>query len=616
MRLLIALLFGMFSGITLGQKQPVQLLDKPISIDVANKPISEVLTLIAKQSGVKFSYSPALIASERKVTLQLKNKPLRVVLERLLGDQVNIKSRNHFVILTPKPSIEPRKSAEATITGYVYNEQGIGLAYVSLYNKMNGVSCVTNTSGYFKLTCPNGVANISINVRKDAYKDTVIVLNNTMHKLEITLYSHKNKQVKEIEKEAVTSADTAVVSDISLRDTSSGKLSSDTVASPLNKLKSWFLSAETQANIKNISDTLFSKVQFSLIPQVSTNKLLVGNTVNAVSLSALIGYNRAVSVISVAGLLNVIAEDAGYASVAGIANVVGDSMYGVAIAGVSNINNGVVAGAQVSGVVNGCNQPLTGVQVAGIVNKATYYVTGSQVAGVINRLDGTLNGVQVAGLINAAQGNVDGLQVSGLLNVATQQIRGVQVSGLLNVANEVEGVQLGLMNFSGSIRGVPVGLFSFSKKGYHKLELFADESMHTQLAFRTGSLPFHNIFISGVDLTKRIDGLWNFGYGVGSFYKVSNKWNTGFEILAQSYLTNSSIRQAVWLYGFNYLFEKQFTPKFSIGFGPTLKLMHNPSVNNTVADLIAPYDVFKYVIDDEHGELRFWAGGKISIKIL
>ncbi len=56
------------------------------------------------------------------------------------------------------------------------------------------------------------------------------------------------------------------------------------------KMPEWLIPNRLLINTKNISDTLFSKFQFSLIPFVSTNKFLSGKTVNDYSLNMTIGY--------------------------------------------------------------------------------------------------------------------------------------------------------------------------------------------------------------------------------------------------------------------------------------------------------------------------------------
>ena len=90
------------------------------------------------------------------------------------------------------------------------------------------------------------------------------------------------------------------------------------------------------------------------------------------------------------------------------------------------------------------------------------------------------------------------MQVAGLFNFVAHEIQGAQIGALLNYAEKVKGVQVGLLNIADSVHGVPVGFLSFVAKGYHKIEISADEIFYTNLAFRTGVSQFYNIFTAGV----------------------------------------------------------------------------------------------------------------------
>ncbi|HEY9487176.1 MAG TPA: sigma factor [Chryseosolibacter sp.] len=59
-------------------------------------------------------------------------------------------------------------------------------------------------------------------------------------------------------------------------------------------------------------------------------------------------------------------------------------------------------------------------------------------------------------------------------------------TGILNVAPKVNGTQIGLINVADIVRGVPIGLMSLVWKGYHKIEISADEIFYNNLSFRTG----------------------------------------------------------------------------------------------------------------------------------
>src|SRR5690606_21412119 len=109
---------------------------------------------------------------------------------------------------------------------------------------------------------------------------------------------------------------------------------------------------------------------------------------------------------------------------------------------------------------------------------------------------GQFRGAQVAGFANVATSTLNGAQVSGFANV-TEDVNGAQLASFVNVARDVKGTQIGLFNYARSVRGVPVGLISVVAKGYHKLEVSADEIFYLNLAFPTGVPHFYNIVTVG-----------------------------------------------------------------------------------------------------------------------
>lgn len=678
MRAITACLFLVLLSVIphFGYAQQVPALDREVSVRAQQLTISEVLSDIAQKTGIKFSYSPAQIGADRKVSLQATRKPLRVVLKMLLGETVQFKAKGNFIILTPKPASEQQDiPKEVTISGYVYDEEGNTLAYASILSRKEQTAAVTNKYGYFKLQVPANKLPLDIKVEKARYRDTAVRVSARQTQIEVILTGVK----------ATTHKDTAYHAIVIKEDSLTAKIVQTDNAPDSNQTlppaKSWIdrvlLSDETRANIRNVTDTLFSNVQFSIIPQLSTNKLLVGNTVNNASLSLLVGYSKGLNYLGVAGVANIVRGNASYVLAAGVANIVQDTMQGAQLAGVVNVNGEKVTGAQVAGVVNITDGDMEGVQTAGVGNVQTGHlhgvqtggvfninaqqtegvqvagvvnvnqgkmwgtevagvvninmdsVTGAQVAGVANVSIAPVQGTQVAGVanygrggvcyaqvsgvVNVFHGDIKGSQVSGVVNIAKGHVQGTQVSSVLNVAKHVQGTQVGLINISETCEGVPVGLISISKKGYHKLELFGDEAMYTQLAFRTGVTGFHNIFISGVDLTSRISGLWNFGYGIGSYHRMAENWLVGGEITSQLYLTGDMDKNAVQLNSLHIGFEHRFGKSFSLGFGPSFRVMYNYHNNTDIQRIISPWSMYNETFSDG-SSLRVWAGGKLSLK--
>ncbi len=330
--------------------------------------------------------------------------------------------------------------------------------------------------------------------------------------------------------------------------------------------------------------------------------------------------------MQVAGLLNINAD---YKS--GMRNIRGflkDTVEGVSIAGLMNVNAGYMNGVRLGGIANIGNS-IDGVQVAGLFNANAGAVTeGVQLAGLFNanaegitegvELAGLfninrkhMNGFQLGGLFNVTGESSDGVQLAGLFNVTIKEISGLQLSGLFNYAREMDGVQIGLINVSGGEDVFPVGLLSFSRNGYHKLELYGDEIIQTQMAFRTGVQHFHNIFSAGVDLTTRFDGLWCFGYGLGSYFNINEKWLIGGDAALQLLMDGKPLKDNYKLYSGFIGVERKFGKNFSMALGPSLKLM---DADQLFMNKIVPYSMYETLSQDGISGLRMWVGGKVALR--
>ncbi len=679
MKIVVAFLLCFTATITVAQKN-VPALERQVTLTIYNEPVYTVLDKISTQTGVKFSYNPSTVKVDKKISFIVSQKPLRSVLRILFDESVQAKQNGNYIILTYKaikPASKQEPIKEININGYVYSSEGVAIGAASIYNTDNLLATVSNEYGYYKLTVPANRLPITLKVAKENFIDTSIRIEPTKTNCDIVLNAPPKKIIEPIViQHSKTQADTLVRKD------SVKTVQADTVIkkSKLTFLQDLVLSENLKSSIRNIKDTAFTTTQISLIPYVSTNRLLSANTVNDYSFNILIGYSQGVNKFELGGLMNIDRGDVKFVQAAGLINAVGGNMTGAQLAGIGNVTKGRSEGLIGSGIFNvGTN--MHGIQLAGIVNVNLSYpdslknssihdflqdtVKGIQVAGVTNinagymeglRFAGTLNlgnsnkGVQIAGIMNGNWGKstginlawvlnymhdtlighnivgianvnkkyVEGVQIAGLLNVIDADLKGMQITTLVNVAKHVNGTQIALLNFSDSAKGFPIGLVSFVRNGYHKIEVFGDDMLYTQLAFRTGVPKFHNIFNVGIDLTKRVDGLWNFGYGIGSTFPISSKWNVTTDILGQIILQNTDIEHAPFM-GTGFLgIERTFHKNFSIAFGPTYHAMISYGGNHMYTDInhkLIPYSSFENSYANGN-TLNMWVGGKISFKFL
>ncbi len=330
-------------------------------------------------------------------------------------------------------------------------------------------------------------------------------------------------------------------------------------------LRFWKTKLQT-ANIENIQDTLYRTIQVSLVPFIGTNHTLSGNVINEYSFNIFGGYALGVEKLEIGTFFNIDRGDVKGMQYAGFFNAVGGKTYGCS-SGFVNLDRDSVKGAELAGLINLSlngtenfsaagllnvthrdsrgthlaglanvaigNQK--GVHLAGLFNFSTQATTPFQGAGLFNFAAGGMNGAQASGLVNFAGGELRGAQVSGLINFAPGKIYGAQVSGLINYATKVHGAQVGFLNITDSIQGVPIGFLSIVAKGYHQLEISADEIFYTNVAFRTGIRQFYNILTVGANpstLKDEDQALWTFGYGIGTAPRLTRWLNLNFDVTA------------------------------------------------------------------------------------
>jgi hypothetical protein len=405
-------------------------------------------------------------------------------------------------------------------------------------------------------------------------------------------------------------------------------------------------------NVVNIEDTLYRTTQVSLVPFVGTNHKLSGNVINDYSFNIFGGYSLGVEKLEIGGLFNLVRGDMDGVQFAGTFNAVGGKMKGVQFAGIFNANRDTTRGAQFAGVfnvnwsraekfsaagtLNINRQGAEGVQLAGVGNMTVGEQMGPQLAGVFNISTGNTGPLQLAGVYNLAAGNMKGFQGAGvfnltaknvkgtqlapIFNLAGENIRGAQISGLFNFARHVHGTQIGLVNIADSVKGVPIGLLSLVWKGYHKIEISADEIFYTNVAFRTGVGQFYNIITAGAKPStfKDQQTFWSFGYGIGTAPRLSRKLFLNVDVTANQVVQANSI-EALNLLNKVYIgFDFQAFRKLSLTFGGTLNAYVTEKGYDQYKSLFTDYqpDIFYNRDFGSRHNMKMWIGGKVGLRFL
>ncbi|MGC3948502.1 MAG: STN and carboxypeptidase regulatory-like domain-containing protein [Chryseolinea sp.] len=597
------------------------LLERTVTISLVQERLDIALNKISQQAGFTFSYSPSIVDVSRIVTFNFAGNTVREVLEILFEGSVQYKVRGNYVILNRAA----KQPDEQVYSGYVIDEAtGKRLQNVSVYDPLTMASAVTDEYGFFEIKINKPTAEeVRLAVARREYGDTVVAVSPAKKGL-------LNIPMNFSEERMTTLA--------------------DSVAEKLRRFWHTKVLAPENVNIHNIQDTLYRTTQVSIWPFIGTNHTLSGNVINDYSFNIFGGYELGVTKLEIGGLFNIDRGDVYGTQIATVFNATGGKAHGFQGAGLVNLNLDTVRGAQfaglsnvswagtekfsAAGIINFTHGRSRGAHVAGIGNFNLGEQSGTQIAGIFNFATGTTGPAQMAGIMNfttrdhvGGQGagimnfsaaNVKGAQVGGLLNFAAQKVTGAQISGGLNYATRVAGVQVGFVNISDSIRGVPIGFFSFVMKGYHQLEVSADEVFYTNVAFRTGLHYFYNIFTAGAKPTTFNDEhtYWTAGYGVGTAPNLKRHLRLNADLTANQIFSGYTLDALNIVSKLYAGIEYHPAPKFGLIAGVTLNAHYT---DNTYTDYPELFTDFKPTIIHEttlenNINVKLWLGAKVGLR--
>jgi hypothetical protein len=611
-------LFMLFLDVIGLKAQQVPYLERIVTLKANNQPLNEVFKSISNQTTVVFSYSQPF-DDRRKVVLNCEKKPLRLVLNELLkpaGCTYKIKDKYIIIKYETKPIVPP-----SVLTGYVYNAaDSTTISQASIYVKQTKNSAVSNDYGFFSLSYSNKLPNINVSFAKEDYKDTSLVIYNR-NKQEVLIYLYP----RAVKKDTLPASPVATAKDsIALPKEDSLLLAKKNYINSLLEKSNRF-----NANLRNISDHMFSNFSVSLIPYIGTNHLLSVNTVNKYALNIIGGYSLGTEAMEIGGLFNIDRGNVKGAQVAGLFNLVGDSVKGVQVAGVLNITGKQMAGFQQAGIMNINIGTMKGMQIGGFLNLNTKKLSGATLAG-IGTMSDTLAGAAMGGIFNWNQYSDQSMEMScmfnhsgygknncqltGYVNHTKHGTTRFQIAGFVNRADTLTGFQLGVYNYANAASGIPIGFLSIVKKGYHKMEVSTDELTFGTVAFGTGVSRYHNILLVGRNLRK--PNLWTIGYGVGSDVALKNdRWKVCFNLttqrIAEAYKKGGPNVLNKFYVGAGFL----IFPKFRIDAGPTFNLfVADATAKNYLStfDRLSENDFYNKTVSGAN--IKMWVGAKISLK--
>ncbi|WP_316814928.1 LA_2272 family surface repeat-containing protein [Pedobacter nyackensis] len=472
-------------------------LEKKVSIEVKDQRIAEVLQKIGRAGNFYFSYSGTLLKQDSLVSLNIRNSPVREVLNKLFNNKVDYTENGEYVILRYAANhftIEPENITTAEklylISGFVIDtETGLKVKQASVYEKRLLQSTLTDNKGYFKLKFKGEHTEVILTASKETYRDTSLIFLSDI-KIKPEAYRDQNDRT--------------------------GNMGYGDIEN--SGIGRFFISSKQKIQSLNIPD-FFANTPFqaSFTPGLSSHGIMSSQVINKFSLNILGGYTAGTNGFEIAGLFNITKGDVKKMQVAGLFNQVGGSVNGI----------------QVAGLINDVRGEKKGFQVAGLFNNVKKEAEGFQVAGLCNLAGKSMKGMQTAGLINITRKNFSGFQVGGVANIVSKDMDGVQIAGVLNYAKKMKGLQIGLINVADTLSGWSVGLLNFSKNGYHKISVYTNETVNTNISLKTGNANLYTILFVGMNASSQ-EKIKTVGVGMGHDFIFNKRLSLGLEITGQS----------------------------------------------------------------------------------
>ncbi len=540
--------------------QPI--LDRTVQVEADAVRLAQALDLVAHNGRFKLSYNAGSWPVDSMVRLRAQGT-VRQVMHELLGPDAVLKESGEHLILLGEGGAKRKR----TLYGRVLDgAQGGPVVRAAVIEVDSRNATVTDGEGRFALTVSGTRERTPLLFSRNGYSDTVLFVPADGEPGTVLWRAHERLETLDPR----CNFERCAVEDLGV-----------------TRL---LVPTEQQALADELEDV--RPIQFSVWPNIGTNRGMSGATVNQVSFNLLAGYARGlegfelglgvnmerrdVKGFQFAGLANLVGRHTNGVQLAGglnhtmrsfeglqlagFGNTVWDTLSGAQIAGGANVVKGGMQGTQVAGGCNVATHDCDGVQVAGGVNVTVRDVHKAQVAGGLNYAR-NVSGAQFACGVNVAIGAVGGGQVgfggnyarsvSGGqftfgLNIVSDTVRGGQV-GVVNFGRVSLGGQVGILNFSDTIVGTSVGILSVARRGYHRFQLSANDVMAMSLIVRTGTRGFHNILGWSPPVTT--DERWGFLYGFGTELAIGRRGLLVFDLTGEQVVEQREWVDAVNIMG-------------------------------------------------------------------
>lgn len=129
-----------------------------ITLSLHDQPLSAICEKIEKEYGIHFSYSADVVKMSRRTSIDIRQVPLRRVMEMLFSESgIEYRRIGDQLVLTAS------KAAHRTISGYVEDAvTGEKLIGATVYSPTLGVGTTTNQFGFYSLTTARDTLGLAV----------------------------------------------------------------------------------------------------------------------------------------------------------------------------------------------------------------------------------------------------------------------------------------------------------------------------------------------------------------------------------------------------------------------------------------------------------------------
>ena len=142
---------------------PVGAQTKGLTVSLKNKPLSQLIRSVERQSDYKFFYEEHSVDVSRPVTVFVTDATVRQTMDAALsGTDIACEISDKRIMLIPAPKAQPRTAETRKITGRVLDASGQPVISAGVFVKGTSVGTVTDVDGNYSLdVAPGAILEIS-----------------------------------------------------------------------------------------------------------------------------------------------------------------------------------------------------------------------------------------------------------------------------------------------------------------------------------------------------------------------------------------------------------------------------------------------------------------------